>query len=42
MEFLKSAFGYQRAGSVVVVKLDGTASDVFLVDDLNLRKLERG
>lgn len=42
MEFLKSALGYQRAGSVVVVTLDGTASDVFLVDDLNLRKLERG
>lgn len=42
MEFLKSALGYQRAGSTLVVKLDGTASDVFLVDDLNLRKLERG
>ncbi len=42
MEFLKSAFGYQRAESVVVVKWDGTATDVFLVDDLNLRKLERG
>jgi hypothetical protein len=28
--------GYQRAGSVVVVKLDGAASDVFLVDDMNL------
>jgi Domain of unknown function (DUF1883) len=42
VEFLKSVLGYQRAGSIVVVKLDGTASDVFLVDDLNLRKLERG
>jgi len=42
VEFLKSALGYQRAGSTLVVKLDGTASDVFLVDDLNLRKLERG
>jgi hypothetical protein len=42
VEFLKSRLGYQRAGSVVVVTLDGTASDVFLVDDLNLRKLERG
>ena len=42
MEFLKSALGYQRAGSIVEVKLEGTASDVFLVDDLNLRKLERG
>jgi hypothetical protein len=42
VEFLKSALGYQLAGSVVVVKLDGTASDVFLVDDLNLRKLECG
>jgi Domain of unknown function (DUF1883) len=42
VEFLKSSLGYQRAGSIVLVKLDGTASDVFLVDDLNLRKLERG
>ena len=42
MEFLKSALGYQRAGSIVEVELEGTASDVFLVDDLNLRKLERG
>ncbi len=42
MNFLKFALGYQWAGSVVVVELDGAASDVFLVDDLNLRKLERG
>lgn len=42
MNFLKSVLGYQGAGSVVVVKLDGAASDVFLVDDLNLRKFERG
>jgi hypothetical protein len=41
MNFLKFALGYQRAGSVVVVELDGAASGVFLVDDLNLRKLER-
>jgi len=33
MGFLKSALGYQRAGSIVVVELDGTASDVFLVDE---------
>jgi hypothetical protein len=42
VNYLKSGLGYQRAGSVIVVELDGAASDVFLVDDLNLRKLERG
>lgn len=42
MNIYKSALGYLPAGSAVVVDLVGAASDVFLVDNVNLGKLERG
>jgi hypothetical protein len=42
MRFLKFPLGHQATGAVVQVALRGVASDVFLVDDLNLYKLERG
>lgn len=42
MNIYKSALSYLPAGSAVIVELVGSASDVFLVDDANLRKLERG
>jgi hypothetical protein len=42
MNTYKSAVGFLLAGSAVIVELVGAASDVFLVDDVNLRKLERG
>jgi hypothetical protein len=42
MNFLKLSVGYQHAGACVSVTLEGSASDVFLVDRHNLSKLERG
>jgi hypothetical protein len=42
VRFLKFPLGHQTGGAVVEVVLRGVASDVFLVDDLNLYKLERG
>jgi hypothetical protein len=42
VRFLKFSLGHRASGAVVEVVLRGVASDVFLVDDLNLHKLERG
>jgi Domain of unknown function (DUF1883) len=41
VRFLKFSLGHQASGAVVEIVLRGVASDVFLVDDLNLQKLER-
>jgi Domain of unknown function (DUF1883) len=42
VQFLKFSLGHQVSGAMVEVVLRGVASNVFLVDDLNLHKLERG
>jgi hypothetical protein len=42
MGFRKWPLGYQASGAVVEVVLRGVASDVFIVDDANLSRLERG
>lgn len=42
MNFLKFALHHQTAGAVVEVALSGVESDVFLVDEINLRQFERG
>jgi Domain of unknown function (DUF1883) len=42
IQFIKCAFGYQHAGSVVFLDLTGATANVFLVDDLNLSRLQRG
>jgi Domain of unknown function (DUF1883) len=42
MNFLKFPLHHQNSGTVVEVTLRGVESDVFLVDDPNLRQLERG
>ena len=41
-EFVKSQLGYLKTGTVVEVVLSGAASEVFLADNVNVRKLERG
>jgi Domain of unknown function (DUF1883) len=41
-EFVKSQLGCLKSGTVVEVVLSGAASEVFLADDANLGKLERG
>jgi len=41
-EFVKSRLDYLKSGTVVEVVLSGSASEVFLADDANLRKLEGG
>lgn len=42
MNYRKWSLGYLSATAVVEVSLRGVESDVFLVDDANLRKFERG
>lgn len=42
MNFLKFPLHHQTAGAVVEVTLSGVESDVFLVDEINLRQFERG
>lgn len=42
MQFLKFPLGHLDSGAVVEVVLRGVESDVYLADDSNLRKLERG
>jgi hypothetical protein len=42
MNFLKFPLHHQSSGVVVEVALRGIESDVFLVNDFNLRQLERG
>jgi hypothetical protein len=42
MRFRKWPLGHQVIGAVVEVALRGVASDVFIVDDANLSRLERG
>ena len=42
MEFLKFPLGQLASGAVAEVALRGVESDVYLADDSNLRKLERG
>lgn len=42
MNFLKFTLGYQGGGRVVEANLSGVESDVFLVDDSNLRSFESG
>jgi Domain of unknown function (DUF1883) len=42
VRFLKFSLGHQGSGAAVEVVLRGVASNVFLVDNLNLLKLERG
>lgn len=42
MQFLKFPLGQLVSGAVVEVVLRGVESDVYLADDPNLRKLERG
>jgi hypothetical protein len=42
MEYIKFPLGRLTAGTTVVVELRGVESDVFLVDDSNLHKLEHG
>lgn len=42
MNFLKFSLHHQNSGAMVEVALRGVESDVFLVDDLNLHKFERG
>jgi hypothetical protein len=42
MQFLKIPLGQLVSGSVVEVVLRGVESDVYLADDSNVRRLERG
>jgi hypothetical protein len=42
MQYRKWPLGYLSTQAVVQVVLRGTESDVFLADDANLRKFERG
>ncbi|MGI8761058.1 MAG: DUF1883 domain-containing protein [Jatrophihabitantaceae bacterium] len=42
MNIIEKPLGNQRQGAVVEVTLQGTESDVFLVDTLNLSKFKRG
>jgi hypothetical protein len=42
MNYLKFPLNHQKTGAVVEVNLDGVESDVFLVDNSNLSKFERG
>lgn len=42
MNFLKFPLGYQGGGQIVEADLSGVESDVFLVDDSNLRSFESG
>lgn len=42
MNFLKFEMHHQNSGAVVEVALRGVESDVFLLDDMNLRQFERG
>lgn len=42
MNFLKFSLHHQNAGAVVEVTLSGVESDVFLVDEINLRQFEGG
>ena len=42
MQFLKFPLGQLVSGTIVEVVLRGVESDVYLADDSNLRKLERG
>ena len=42
MQFLKFPLGHLGSGAVVEVALRGVESDVYLADDSNLHKLERG
>jgi hypothetical protein len=41
MNFLKFPLHHQVAGAVVQVTLSGVESDVFLVDEINLRQFEQ-
>jgi hypothetical protein len=41
-DFVQAPLGYMRSGTVVEVVLSGAVSEVFLADDANVRKLERG
>lgn len=42
MQYVKRPLGYLSARAVVEVVLRGVESDVFLADDTNLLRLERG
>jgi hypothetical protein len=42
MQYRKWSLGYLSAQAVIQVVLRGSESDVFLVDDANLRKFECG
>ncbi len=42
LPFIKCTFGYQRAGSVVLLDLTGATANVLLVDDWNLSRFQRG
>jgi|GEM_PF-1008423 hypothetical protein len=42
MSYCKFGLNYQMGGTVVQVSMVGSASDVFLVDSLNLSNFERG
>ena len=41
-DFVQGSLGYLRSGTVVEIVLSGAASEVFLADDANVCKLERG
>jgi hypothetical protein len=42
MNFRKYSLGHLEPGRVVAATLSGVESDVFLVDDVNLRSFESG
>ncbi len=42
IEFVKSAVGYLRRGDGVRITLRGASAEVFLADDTNVWRLERG
>ena len=42
MNYLKFPLGHLSSGAMVEVVLKGVESEVFLADDSNVRKLERG
>ena len=42
MQFIRCTFGYQPGGAVVLLDLTGAAANVFLVDDSNLARFQRG
>ena len=42
MQYRKWPLGYLSAQAVIQVVLRGSESDVFLADDANLRRFERG